>query len=90
MKERTPNSIDINPSDLAYYCYIDCFKKYAHIPYYLGNFNIPFNRKEFNKMKDCFECVSKFNHNDIFKDASKPTDEIITKVRDYFNKLFNG
>lgn len=89
MKERTPNSIDIDPSDLGYYCYIDCFKKYAHIPYYLGNFNIPFNREEFNNMKDCFECVSKFNHMDVFKDASKPTDEIITKVKDYFNTLFN-
>ena len=89
MKERTPNSIDVNPSDLAYYFYIDCFKKYAHIPYYLGNFNIPFNKDEFNKMKDCFESVSKFNHLDIFNDASKPTDEIITKVNDYFNKLLN-
>ena len=66
LKERIANAVDVNPEKIAYYCYIDCFKRYAKTPYWMGNLNVPFEKASFDAMKDKFIRVAKYNNQDIF------------------------
>ena len=72
---------------LAYYCYIDCFKKYANAPYYLGNFDIPFIKEEFPLVSELVMKISKHNHTEVFGDNDAPTDAEIESVIKYINKV---
>lgn len=88
IEKRCGNAVDVDPDKLSYYCYIDCFKRYVNIPYYLGNFNIPFNKEEFELLQQDIITVSKFNNKNIFTDARTPTEEQIKRVENYFKQLF--
>lgn len=87
VKERITNAIDVDPEKLSYYCYIDCFKKYASTPYYMGNFDVPFIANEFDAIKNVVVKISKHNHQEIFGKSPKPTLKEEQKVIDYINKV---
>ena len=89
IKERCSNAVDVNPDKLSYYCYLDCFKKYASIPYYMGNFDVPFDKETFPSIEKAVTAVSKYNHADIFGSTPKPTAKTEQKVIDYINKIVN-
>lgn len=88
ISKRCGNAVDVDPDKLSYYCYIDCFKHYAKVPYYFGNFNIPFKKEEFEELKQDITTVSKFNNKNIFTDARTPTEEQLKRVENYFKQLF--
>ena len=88
IKNRESNAVDVNPKKLSFYCYIDCFKKYAETPYYMGNFDVPFIYNEFKNIENDVLKISKYEHQDIFgiqKDI--PKIESINKVKNYINKV---
>lgn len=90
IKERVSNAVDVNPRKLAYYCYIDCFKDILdRVPYYLGNFNIPFKKSAFDEVARDFVQVSAFKHPEIFRDVKKPSNESIARVNGYFKSVLN-
>lgn len=60
------NAVDVNPDKLGYYCYIDCFKRFADVPYYMGNFDIPFNKNAFGDYESAFIAVSKHFNPQVF------------------------
>lgn len=88
--ERIANAVDVDPKKLAYYCYVDCFKRYAIVPYYLGNFNVPFIREEFESISNDVVALSKFAHQKIFGKAMRPNPETEKRVKDYINRSING
>ena len=96
IKEDTANTIYIEPQKLHYYCYIDIFKDIASkLPYYFGNLDVPFNKNDFEKLKDDFLVLSLAKHPDIFAEKfSMPNPNRInsakTRVQNYFNELFKG
>lgn len=85
--ERIANAIDVDPKLLAYYCYIDCFKKYANAPYYLGNFDIPFIKEKFSSISESVTKIAKHNHPEVFGSNDAPTDAEIESVIKYINKV---
>ena len=87
IKDRIANAVDVNPDKLGYYCYIDCFKKYADTPYFMGNFDVPFIKEDFNSIIDSVLTISKFNHQDVFGACEKPTADDEKKVVNYINKV---
>ena len=90
IRDRIANAIDVNPEKLAYYCYIDCFKRYADVPYYLGNFNIPFVRDGFASVSNDVKQVAMHNHPEIFGASEPPSPATITKVKSYIAKSIEG
>lgn len=90
IRERMANAIDVNPEKLAYYCYVDCFKRFADVPYYLGNFNVPFIRDEFAAISNDVMNVSKHGHPEIFGSTQKPSDSAIARVKMYIKKALKG
>ena len=90
IRERIANAIDVNPDKLAYYCYIDCFKRYAEVPYYLGNFNIPFVRSEFASVSKEVMKVSMHNHPEVFGRCEAPSADVVDKVKSYIAKSISG
>lgn len=90
LSRRNANAVDVEPSKLAYYCYIDCFKRFADVPYHLGNFNIPFRRLEFPAISNDVVGISKFMHPDVFGDVGKPPDAAYERVRDYIARSLKG
>jgi SAM-dependent methyltransferase len=88
--ERIANAIDVDPEKLAYYCYIDCFKRYAEVPYYLGNFNVPFVRAEFASVSNEVMMVSMHNHPEIFGSRERPSAKVVEKVKSYIAKSISG
>ena len=87
---RIANAVDVDPAKLAYYCYIDCFKRYADVPYYLGNFNVPFIRAEFASMSNDVVSLAKNAHPDIFGTCAKPTRDAESRVCAYIEKSLKG
>ncbi len=87
---RMPNAVDVDPTKLAYYCYIDCFKRFADIPYYLGNFNVPFIRDEFASIKDDVVRIAKYAHPNVFGESTKPGHKTYEHVREYISKSIKG
>ncbi|MDR3001388.1 MAG: SAM-dependent methyltransferase [Fibromonadaceae bacterium] len=96
IKEDTENAIYIEPQKLPYYCYVDIFKDIASkLPYYFGNLDVPFNKSDFEKLKDDFFALSLVKHPDIFANKFQiPKSEHVNsakiRVQNYFNKLFKG
>lgn len=93
--EDSANTIIIPDGKLEYFCYVDIFKDFcATLPYFFGNFNVMFNRAEFEKIKSEFLVLSVAKHPDIFsKNFVQPTAARIAvareHVRNYFSKLFS-
>lgn len=87
LTERMANAIDVDPEKLPYYCYIDCFKRFAEIPYWMGNFDVPFDEKTFGEVADACEIVSAHYHPNLFKapDGNFATAE--QKVRNYIRRI---
>ena len=96
IKEDTANTIYISQEKLPYYCYVDIFKDIASkLPYYFGNMDVPFDKSNFEKLKDDFFALSVAKHPDIFAERfSVPKPERLSfakmKVQNYFNELFKG
>ncbi|MDR2082831.1 MAG: hypothetical protein LBP35_04350 [Candidatus Ancillula trichonymphae] len=57
------NNIQIKPSQLKYFHYVDVFKDYAiqYLPYYLGNLEVIIYDADFQKIAYDFEVLSKSN-----------------------------
>jgi len=87
---RIPNAVDVDPKMLAYYCYIDSFKHYAVIPYYLGNFNVPYIRDRFSEISNDVVSISRYLHQDIFGKALKPSDDTLNRVKSYIDRSIKG
>ena len=90
LSKRTANSVDVDPAKLAYYCYVDCFKHFAEVPYYLGNFNVPFIRDEFPSISNDVIAVSRHLHPDIFGKTTTPSDAASARVKDYVTRSIKG
>ena len=90
IRERIANAIDVNPDKLAYYCYIDCFKQYADVPYYLGNFNVPFVREDFSSVSNDVKRIAMHNHPEVFGDCEAPDDDAVTRVKAYIERSIKG
>ncbi len=83
LAERVSNAVDVNPEKLAYYCYIDCFKRYADVPYYLGNFNVPFDEATFGEVSDEVVEDATFNHPEVFGPRTPPSAAAVAKIKGY-------
>ena len=90
IKERIANAVDVDPRKLAYYCYVDCFKRYADVPYYLGNFNVPFIRSEFASVSNDVMAVSKSAHPELFGRENPPDSECEERVKNYILRSIKG
>ena len=90
IRERIPNAVDVDPAKLAYYCYVDCFKRYAEVPYYLGNFNVPFIRDEFVSVSSDVIALAKAAHPEIFGAVEEPAAESEARVQEYVQKSLRG
>ena len=89
VKDRCSNAVDVDPKKLSYYCYLDCFKKYAKIPYYMGNFDVPFDRKTFPSIEKAVVAISKYDHPDVFGESRKPSAKTEQKVIDYIEGILS-
>ncbi|MGI6680107.1 MAG: hypothetical protein ACOX3T_01220 [Bdellovibrionota bacterium] len=89
MKERTAATVDINPDKLSYYCYLDCFKRFANVPYYLGNMNVPFIKDTFSNIENDILTISKYNNPLVFGVSKKPTQKQIENVEKYIEDVLN-
>lgn len=87
IKKRIANAVDVDPAKLSYYCYIDCFKKYASTPYFMGNLDVPFIKNDFNEILDSVVKISKFNNKDVFGFCPKPNADDEQKVINYIEKV---
>jgi predicted RNA methylase len=103
INEDTANTIYIIPEKLPYYCYVDAFKDIAPLlPYYLGNFDVPFDCAGFNKIKNDFVALSILKHPEVFQNATVQSTRTVSnhtesnrfdiqaaraRVQIYFNKL---
>lgn len=90
LAERIANAVDVDPAKLAYYCYVDCFKRYAQVPYYLGNFNVPFIRADFPSISSAVIALAKATHPKVFGKATPPDSASETRVREYIAKSIKG
>jgi len=88
--ERIANAVDVDPKKLAYYCYIDCFKRHAEVPYYLGNFNVPFVREEFSSVSNDVTKLAKAAHPEIFGKVASPDAKVEARVIAYIVKSIKG
>ncbi len=89
IKKRIPNAVDVDPALLAYYCYIDCFKEFAEVPYYLGNFNVPFIKDRFHEIESDVVSVSKSLHPEIFGPGLGCSEESLSKVKGYIHDVLS-
>lgn len=89
IKERITNAIDVDPDKLPYYCYIDCFKRFAEVPYYLGNFNVPFDSSCFGDIKEDVVAISKSKFPDIFNEEVSVSEDAEVRVRKYIKKVLS-
>lgn len=88
IKDRVSNAVDVDPRKLSYYCYIDCFKNSIDkVPYFFGNFNIPFKRDTFDAMSREFVMVSAYRHPEIFRNVKKPSPDIFSRVEHYIDNV---
>ena len=86
IKERITNAVDVAPEQLPYYCYIDCFKRYANVPYWMGNFDVPFLADEFATIADIAVTDAKFHNHDVFGECPRPDAHDIERIKFYIYK----
>ncbi len=87
IKERCAGAVDVNSEKLSYYCYLDCFKRFADIPYYMGNFNVPFDKETFPEIERSVVAVSKFHHPEIFGKCPRPSVAEESAVKEYIGGI---
>ena len=90
IRERIANAVDVDPRKLAYYCYVDCFKRYAEVPYYLGNFNVPFIRSEFASVTNDIVTIAKSAHPELFGMVNQPDSKCEERVKNYILRSIKG
>ena len=85
--QRESNAVDIDPDKLKYYCYVDCFKRYANdIPYYMGNLDVPFDYTSFHEIADDCLAISRHYHPEVF--GRHPiTNAQENSVKNYINHI---
>ncbi len=85
---RSTGAIDVDPDKLPYYCYADLFKRYATVPYWMGNFDIPLPKTGLSEDEKQLVCkVSKFYNPAVFGESKKPTDAEIERVKLLVNSV---
>lgn len=89
LPERIPNAVDVNPEKFAYYCYIDCFKRYANVPYYMGNFNIPFDKATFDELSYDFVKDATYNHPEVFGHLAPPSPAAVAGIKEFIRRSIN-
>ncbi len=87
LKKRTTNAVDVDPQKLPYYCYVDCFKRFADVPYWMGNFDIPFDKRTFDSVAESAVAVAGFYHPEIIVQQSKNVACFEKKIKDYIGKV---
>lgn len=87
IKERSANAVDVNPEKLPFYCYLDCFKRHANVPYYMGNFDVPFDKETFPKIEKAVVAVSKFRHPEVFGQCPRPSAAEESAVKEYIDEI---
>lgn len=86
IKERIANAVDVAPDQLPYYCYIDCFKRYAQVPYWMGNFDVPFIADEFADIADAVIADAKYHNQEIFGESIAPDESNTERIKSYIRK----
>lgn len=73
VKNPTKSCLEVDESKLGYYCWCDLFKRFAKVPYWMGNFDIPLpkNGLTCSELEVCCR-VSKYLNRDIFGEQLKP------------------
>lgn len=85
--DRIANAVDVDPEKFPYYCYVDCFKRYAEVPYWMGNFDVPFDKETFGNVADDVVRVSKSLHPDIFNEQIEIRSGEEERVRNYIDRI---
>ncbi len=84
------NAIIVDPTKLAYYCYVDIFKDYIKkLPYYYGNCDVFINHKDFFAIKDIFVTKSVEKHPWLKQKFNYKINKNYHLIDNYFQKLFN-
>ena len=91
IQEYSDNSIIIDKAKIAYYCYVDVFKRYIHkLPFYYGNIDVFIDNLEFQKLKDIFITNSIERHPWLKeKNIEYSYNNNYNLIDEYFKKLFN-
>ena len=87
---RCANAVDVDPEKLAYYCYIDLFKRYACVPYWMGNFDVPFRAETFDRFRDDILNLACSFYPEIFGRRKEPSKGAEQRVKDYIQSLGGG
>ena len=83
LSERCAGAVDVPPEKLPYYCYIDLFKRYAQVPYWMGNFDVPFRAATFARYAETFTALSKSLHPEVFGVQPAPEKSAERRVKAY-------
>ena len=89
VEKPSSNTIAVTKDKLAYYCYVDIFKrKINHIPYYFGNSDVIIDKENFSLIKNIFINES-LNHYSFLKNINNQNSNNNSSVviDDYFKKL---
>lgn len=89
ISERIVNAVDVKPEQFAYYCYIDCFKRYADVPYWMGNLDVPFIKNSFGEVADVVVADAKFHNQAVFGLQPSPTPIAVARICNYIDKSMN-
>jgi len=91
LKTPNANAVRISPEQLPFYCYIDCFKRYAKVPYYLGNLDVPYLPERFMEISELYRRDAAYHHPEVFKEKAQPLDaEEMTRLREYIESAMKG
>lgn len=83
------NAVEISKDQFPYYCYIDCFKHLAQVPYFLGNLNIPYIKDEFPEISHICERLAIHNNADYFEKDAIVSEEELTRLKSYISRALN-
>ncbi|GHV07249.1 hypothetical protein AGMMS50229_13690 [Campylobacterota bacterium] len=90
VKKESSGTIRISRDKLAYYCYVDLFKRnISHIPYYFGNLSVIINHDAFLKIKDIFVQKSAEKHTELrsFIGTNYQDNNTDLTIENYFRDL---
>lgn len=83
------NSIIIDKSKFAYYCYVDVFKQYiSKLPYYYGNIDVFIDNQSFQEIKDVFITNSIERHPWLKEKITYTHNNNYSLIDKYFKDLF--
>lgn len=90
LKDRIANAVDVDPEKFPYYCYVDCFKRFGNVPYWMGNFDVPFDKETFGTIADDAVAVARANHPEIFKEPLDGIDKSESRVEAYVRMVLQS